>query len=64
MPSTEGSTGKGMAGSEFLLVAGDFAPGGGVIPLFDGMASFAAVVFAIGEGVIFGRHALREMEDA
>jgi hypothetical protein len=26
MPSAGGSTGKSMAGSEFLLVGGDFAP--------------------------------------
>ena len=53
-----------MAGTEFLFFGRDGEPSGDGTDLLDGVAFFAAVVFAIGEGVVFGRDAVRKFEVA
>ena len=53
-----------MAGAELLLFGGDGDPGFDGAGLLDGVTFLAAIVFAIGEGVVFGRDALGEFEVA
>ena len=57
-------TGEGVAGTELLLFGDSGAPDGEGDDLFDGVASFSAMVFAIGERVVFRRHAVGELEGA
>ena len=54
----------GVAGGEFLFFGGGGDPGGDGTGLFDGVAFFVAIVFAVGEGVILGRDAVGELEVA
>jgi hypothetical protein len=56
--------GERVGSSEFSFLSDGVAPEGDGDDVFDGVAFFAAVVFAIGEGVIFGRHAVGEVEEA
>ena len=46
---------EGVAGRELVFLGGDGNPGFDRTNLFDSVAFFAAVVFAVGEGVILGR---------
>src|SRR6185437_16687666 len=55
---------EGVAGTELLLFGGIGDPGGDGARLFDSVAFFVAVVFAVGEGVILGRDAVGELEVA
>ncbi len=55
---------EGVAGSELLFLFGDGKPGGEGTGLFNSVAFFAAIVFAIGEGIIFGRDAVGEFKVA
>ena len=57
-------TGEGVAGTELSLFGDSGAPDGEGDDLFDGVASFSAMVFAIGERVVFRRHAVGEFEGA
>jgi hypothetical protein len=51
-------------GAEPSLHGDGVAPDGEGNDLFDGVAFLAAVVFAVGEGVVFGRDAARKIDEA
>src|SRR5690242_4519619 len=55
---------EGMADRELFFFSGGGNPGFAGDELFDGVAFFVAVVFAIAEGVILGRDAVVEFEAA
>src|SRR5689334_8958108 len=54
----------GVAGTKLLFFGGGCDPGGDGARLFDGVAFFVAIVFAVGEGVILGRDAVGKFEIA
>ena len=56
--------GEGVRGGEFLLLGGGGAPDGDRDEVFEDVAFFGVVVFGAGEGVVFGRYAVGEIEDA
>jgi hypothetical protein len=55
---------QGVPDAEGLLGFDDLPPLREGEGLVDSVTFFAAIVFAAGEGVVFGRHALREIEFA
>ena len=50
--------------ASFCSLGGGGAPDGDRKEVFEDMAFFGVVVFGAGEGVVFGRYAIREIEDA
>ncbi len=53
-----------MGRGEFSLLGDGGAPGGDGDEALDDVAFFAVVVFGASEGVILGRHAVGEIEEA
>ena len=53
-----------MGAGAFLLEGDGGAPEGDRDEVFEDVAFFAAMVFGAGEGVVFGRHAVGEIEEA
>jgi hypothetical protein len=56
--------GESVWAGEFLLLGGGGTPDGDREEVFEDVACFGVVVFGGGEGVVFRRYAVGEIEDA